>query len=63
MRLLLTFLLFTGVSYAQIPMYIPTDGLIGWYGFNGNANDETGNGNNPISNINSSIITEKYNHI
>jgi hypothetical protein len=32
--------------YAQIPSYIPTNGLVGWWPFNGNANDESGNGNN-----------------
>jgi hypothetical protein len=31
---------------AQIPSYIPTDSLKGWWPFNGNANDESGNGNN-----------------
>ena len=31
---------------AQIPYYIPTNGLVGWWPFNGNANDESGNGNN-----------------
>jgi hypothetical protein len=25
---------------------IPIDGLVAWYPFNGNANDESGNGNN-----------------
>jgi hypothetical protein len=25
---------------------IPSDGLVAWYPFNGNANDESGNGNN-----------------
>ena len=30
---------------AQIPTYIPTNGLVGWWPFNGNANDESGNGN------------------
>jgi hypothetical protein len=28
------------------PSYVPTDGLVGWWPFNGNANDESGNGNN-----------------
>ena len=38
-------LLFTGTSaFAQIP----TNGLIGFWPFNGNANDESGNGNNGI---------------
>ena len=30
---------------AQIPSYVPTDSLVGWWPFNGNANDESGNGN------------------
>jgi hypothetical protein len=28
------------------PNYVPTNGLVGWWPFNGNANDESGNGNN-----------------
>lgn len=31
---------------AQVPSYVPTKGLVGWWPFNGNANDESGNGNN-----------------
>jgi hypothetical protein len=31
---------------AQVPNYVPTNGLVGWWPFNGNANDESGNGNN-----------------
>lgn len=31
---------------AQVPGYVPTNGLVGWWPFNGNANDESGNGNN-----------------
>ena len=30
---------------AQVPDYVPTDGLVAWYPFNGNANDESGNEN------------------
>ena len=29
---------------AQVPNYVPSDGLVAWYPFNGNANDESGNG-------------------
>jgi uncharacterized repeat protein (TIGR01451 family) len=29
---------------AQVPNYLPTNGLIGWWPFNGNANDESGSG-------------------
>ena len=31
---------------AQVPSYVPTNGLVGYWPFNGNANDESGNGNN-----------------
>jgi hypothetical protein len=40
------FLLLTTISFAQIPSYVPSNGLVGWWPFNGNANDESGNGNN-----------------
>lgn len=35
---------------AQVPDYVPTDGLVGWWPFNGNANDESINGNNGVNN-------------
>lgn len=35
----------TSLIHAQIPNYIPSNGLMGWWPFNGNANDESGNGN------------------
>ncbi len=28
---------------AQVPSYVPSNGLVGWYPFNGNANDESSN--------------------
>lgn len=40
-------LLVIGTSaMAQVPSYVPSNGLVGWWPFNGNANDEGGNGNN-----------------
>ena len=36
----------TAKLWAQVPSYVPTSGLVGWWPFNGNANDESGNGNN-----------------
>jgi hypothetical protein len=37
----------TVASVAQtVPNYVPTNGLVGWWPFNGNANDESGNNNN-----------------
>lgn len=41
---------------AQVPSYIPSNNLIGWWPFNNNANDETGNGNNGTL-LNGVIIT------
>jgi uncharacterized repeat protein (TIGR01451 family) len=31
-------------GYAQIPDYLPADSLVAWWPFNGNGNDESGNG-------------------
>ena len=39
-------LLFATAAQAQVPSYVPTNGLVGYWPFNGNANDESGNGNN-----------------
>ena len=40
------FLLSFPLIRAQVPSYIPTSNLVGWWPFNNNANDESGNGNN-----------------
>jgi hypothetical protein len=32
-------------NMAQVPSYVPSNGLVGWWPFNGNAQDESGNGN------------------
>lgn len=47
-RLLVVFCFFScpHFLFAQLPSYLPADGLVAWYPFNGNANDESGNGNN-----------------
>ena len=38
------------ITMAQVPNYVPTNGLVGWWPFNGNANDESGIGNNGVVN-------------
>ena len=43
----------------KIPSYIPTNGLVGWWPFNGNANDESGNGNNGT--VNGATLTADRN--
>jgi len=46
----------TALTMAQnVPSYVPTNGLVGWWPFNGNANDESGNGNNGA--VNGAILT------
>jgi hypothetical protein len=50
--LLLATLLATLTASAQLPSYVPTDGLIAFYPFNGNANDASVNGQNgSMSNV------------
>jgi hypothetical protein len=51
---LLTFICSTVT--AQLPSYLPADGLVGWWPFNGNANDESGNGNDGV--VNGATLTE-----
>ena len=52
---------------AQTPDYMPTGGLVAWYPFNGNANDQSGNGNNGVvfganlTNDRSGKINQAYN--
>ena len=46
-NLLLTIAAILGMTAAtmaqNVPNYVPTNGLVGWWPFNGNANDESGN--------------------
>ena len=44
--LILTTAILSLSGFAQVPNYVPTTGLVGWWPFNGNPNDESGNGNN-----------------
>lgn len=50
----------TAATMAQnVPNYVPTNGLVGWWPFNGNANDESGNGNNGTVN-GSTLTTDRF---
>ena len=55
--LLLTFFSFQFIS--QIPNYVPTNGLVGWWPFTGNANDLSGNGYNGIVN-GATLTTDRF---
>ena len=55
------FALITTFGYSQVPNYVPTNGLVGWWPFNGNANDESGNGNNGT--VNGATLTVDRNGV
>jgi hypothetical protein len=58
--ILLSFCLIQFIAQAQtIPAYVPTNGLVGWWPFNGNANDESGNGNNGTVN-GATLTTDRF---
>jgi hypothetical protein len=57
----LTALLLSTSTFAQVPNYVSTNGLVGWWPFNGNANDESGNGNNGT--VNGATLTSDRNGI
>ena len=61
LSLFLLFLFSTIQIFAQnnIPSYVPTNGLVGWWPFNGNANDESGNGNNGTVN-GATLTTDRF---
>ena len=43
------------ITFAQVDL---NNGLVAYYPFNGNANDASGNGNNPI--FNNAMLTSDY---
>ena len=49
----------TQTVFAQVPSYVPTNGLVGYWPFNGNANDQSGNGNNGT--VNGATLTTDRN--
>jgi hypothetical protein len=53
------FALTTQMIIAQVPSYVPTNGLVGYWPFNGNANDESGNGNNGVV-YGSTLTTDRF---
>lgn len=49
----------TNLMAQNVPNYVPTNGLVGWWPFNGNANDESGNGNHGT--VNGATLTADRN--
>jgi hypothetical protein len=50
----------TQTLFAQVPSYVPTNGLVGYWPFSGNANDESGNGNNAVMQGNATFALDRY---
>ena len=61
--ILITTLLVFSISFsiAQLPTYVPTDSLVAWFPFNGNAYDYSGN-NNHLTNYGASLTNDRFNN-
>lgn len=59
MPFIVALLFATPVIAQDLPSYIPQDGLMAWWPFNGNANDESGNGNHG-SNMGAVLTTDRF---
>ncbi len=59
LKLFVVLIITTNIMAQNIPSYLPKDGLVGWWPFNGNANDESGNGNNGT--VNGATLTTDRN--
>jgi gliding motility-associated-like protein len=53
--LIISCFLYLSGAQAQIPSYVPKNGLVGWWPFTGNAKDSSGNGNHGT--VNGAILT------
>ena len=62
-KLVLTLLIgvTTLTAFAQVPSHVPTNGLVGYWPFNGNAQDESGNLNHGI--VNGATLTTDRNGV
>ncbi len=60
--LLSIFSLYITCLYSQIPTYVPTNGLVGYWSFSGNANDESGNGNNGTVLSGTTLASDRFNN-
>lgn len=60
-KLIVALVFVSNVMAQNVPSYLPTNGLVGWWPFNGNANDESGNGNNGT--VNGATLTSDRNGV
>ena len=55
------FAAFCLTAVGQVPDYVPADGLVAWYPFNGNAADESGNGNDGVG-VDVEAVEDRFGH-
>jgi hypothetical protein len=58
---ILLFCCMTNINAQTVPSYVSTTGLVGWWPFNGNATDESGNGLN--GNVIGALLTSDRNSL
>lgn len=58
-KTLIISILFGWEAFSQVPSYVPTNGLVGYWGFNNNANDLSGNNNNGLP-TNITLTTDRF---
>ena len=58
-RLFFLFILLFNFGWTQAPDYVSQDGLVGWWPFNANTNDESGNGNDGTNN-DATLTTDRF---
>lgn len=65
-KLIITLFAILGLIFSiiaqNIPSYVPQNGLVAWYPFDGNANDESGNGNNGTVHNNVNNTSDRFNN-
>ena len=52
----------TQTLFAQVPSYVPTNGLVGYWPFSGNSNDVSTNANNGIAN-GATLTTDRFGNV
>jgi hypothetical protein len=57
------FVMINNVIAQNLPAYLPSNGLVAWYPFNGNANDESGNGNDGMVYPQATLTVDRNNQL
>ncbi len=61
-KLLFIAIIATFKLFSQIPAYVPTTGLVGWFPFNGNSNDYSSQNNNG-TNFGATLTSDRFGNI